>query len=245
MCVRESQSDLQSLRADLQQRFPLTTLQIAQTDAAASLASGTGGVLHGCVLIADEHMVAYGIIQGTRDAQASGWGHLFQDGGSSYDLACRALLAVSKAVDGRGAATALVDAILEHLQLQQPQDIIRWAYEAPSDISRIASIAPVVVECAMANDAVAETILRHGVGELFRAVKTVTNRLGLDTGPLPVPFKLVLAGRMLEEGSLYAQFLIEVIRDQIPGAEVVYPTMEPAEAAALLAYNRWRATARR
>lgn len=73
----------------------------------------------------DEHMVAYGIIQGTRDAQASGWGHLFQDGGSSYDLACRALLAVSKAVDGRGAATALVDAILEHLQLQQPQDIIR------------------------------------------------------------------------------------------------------------------------
>lgn len=52
MCVRESQSDLQSLRADLQQRFPLTTLQIAQTDAAASLASGTGGVLHGCVLIA-------------------------------------------------------------------------------------------------------------------------------------------------------------------------------------------------
>lgn len=32
---------------------------------------------------------------------------------------------------------------------------------------------------------------------------------------------------------------------QIPGAEVVYPTMEPAEAAALLAYNRWRATARR
>lgn len=91
----------------------------------------------------------------------------------------------------------------------------RWAYEAPSDISRIASIAPVVVECAMANDAVAETILRHGVGELFRAVKTVTNRLGLDTGPLPVPFKLVLAGRMLEEGSLYAQFLIEVIRDQV------------------------------
>jgi hypothetical protein len=54
------------------------------------------------------------------------------------------------------------------LQLSSPRDLLNWAYAHP-DWSHIAALAPLVVECAAQGDAVADTILKHGVGELFRS----------------------------------------------------------------------------
>jgi N-acetylglucosamine kinase-like BadF-type ATPase len=47
--------------------------------------------------------------EGKGSAKAAGWGPAFMDGGSAYDLANRALSAMCKAHDGRGATTLLVD----------------------------------------------------------------------------------------------------------------------------------------
>lgn len=150
---------------------------------------------------------------------------------SAYDTGLRALGAISKAHDGRGARTALTTAMTSHLRIQRPEDLVRWAYaEAPSaaDLrTRIASLAPVVVGCASTGDAVADTILRHGVGELYRSVAAVAASLGLNAPAAASPasggarqrqlpqrraFPLVLAGSMLAQGSLLAQYLIETIR---------------------------------
>lgn len=67
----------------------------------------------------------------------------------------------------------------------------RWAY-AEQGWARIAALAPIVIECAAQGDAVADTILKHGVGELFRSVKAVTTKLDLERSGQP--FRLVLAG---------------------------------------------------
>ena len=90
-------------------------------------------------------------------------------GGSAFDLGTRALLAVQKAHDGRGAPTALSRALLRRLGLGRPEELVAWAYSPGGDrAARVAGLAPAVVECAVAGDAVAETIIRHGVGELAR-----------------------------------------------------------------------------
>jgi hypothetical protein len=47
----------------------------------------------------------------------------------------------------------------------------------------------------MQGDSVADTILKHGVGELFRSVKAVVTRLDLDRQGQG--FQLVLAGAWL------------------------------------------------
>jgi N-acetylglucosamine kinase-like BadF-type ATPase len=57
--------------------------------------------------------------------------------------------------------------IISHLKLTHPRDLLRWAYH-DQDWSHIAALAPLVVDCATQGDAVADTILKHGVGELFR-----------------------------------------------------------------------------
>lgn len=85
----------------------------------------------------------------------------------------------------------------------------------------------------------ADTILKHGVGELFRAVKAVTLKLDLERQPHP--FRLVLAGGLLTEGCLYTQYLLEVLKEAVPGADICYPAVDPAEAAAWLAYAPARA----
>ena len=47
-------------------------------------------------------------------------------------------------------------------------------------------------------------------------------------------------GGLLAEGSLYTQYLLEVLKEACPAAELAYPAVEPAEAAAWLAANSWQ-----
>lgn len=55
-------------------------------------------------------------------------------------------------------------------------------------------------------------------------------------GPAP-PCPLVCAspGSMLVEGTLYTQYLLEVLKEGLPTADIVYPRCDQAEAAAWLA----------
>jgi N-acetylglucosamine kinase-like BadF-type ATPase len=91
------------------------------------------------------------------------------DGGCAYDIGSRALLAAHKAHDSRGAATTLTRTFLRRLRLPRVEDLVRWAYHpAEGQHERICGLARVVADCAAAGDAVADTILRHGVGELLK-----------------------------------------------------------------------------
>ncbi|KAJ9514194.1 hypothetical protein QJQ45_002284 [Haematococcus lacustris] len=191
------------------------TRLLVYPDAVISLASGTDGVLHGCVLVA---------------------------GKSCNSLPHRALAAVSKASDGRGADTVLVHALTVHLGVKKPEDLIQWAYADPG-WARIASLAPIVEQCAAQarqqpfawGDTVSEAILRHGVGELLRSVKSVVSKLQLEE--CQQPYQVVLTGGLMVKGSLYTQYVHEVLRENLPKAEVVFPSMPPVEAAARLAFR--------
>lgn len=206
-------------------------------DAALVLASGTGGILSGAVISADQGTYAYGMSDhGRNAARASGWGFAFMDGGSAYDIGSRALGAISKAVDSRGADTALVQAVYDHLGISQPHELVSWAYapDTPgnSKLERTASLASIVAQCAEAGDLVADAILKHGIGDLLQSVRAVINRAGLAPG-----YKIVLHGSLLQKGATYTTYLLEVLAETLPHAVPVYPEVPTAEAAALLAHH--------
>lgn len=70
----------------------------------------------------------------------------------------------------------------------------RWAagHDLAQRVAEVSGLAGVVIDVASRGDAVADTILKHGVGELFRSAKAVSTKLGLERSRQP--YKLVLAG---------------------------------------------------
>jgi len=170
VAVRNPTADLAHTLSVLGQRLPAASLKLVQSEATAALASCSGGALHGAAIVADEQTEAVAFVSGgQRQHRALGWGPLFMDGGCAYDLGTRALLAAAKCSDGRGAATLLLPALLRRLNLQQPEQLVAWAYHPhEGQHERIGGLTRVVFECAMVGDVVADAILRHGVGELLR-----------------------------------------------------------------------------
>lgn len=62
--------------------FPDPTVDVSvHNDAIAALATGTGGKLHGCVLIAGTGTIAYGVAEDRRMCRAAGAGPALGDRG--------------------------------------------------------------------------------------------------------------------------------------------------------------------
>jgi N-acetylglucosamine kinase-like BadF-type ATPase len=150
--------------------------------------------------------VGIGVICGTgsiavgRDAQghmrrAGGWGYLFGDEGSGHDLAIMALRAAACAADGRGPRTALLPALLNHWQLQLPEDFITYLYGVSDPRPLLGDVGPVVMQVAAEHDAVALQIVQQAGFELARSVMAVSKHL-----ELPRPLPLALAGSMIVRG---------------------------------------------
>lgn len=218
--------------------FPDNAKIYVENDAVAALASGTMGKLHGCVLIAGTGCIAYGVTEDGKVARAAGAGPVLGDWGSGYGIAAQALTAVIKAYDGRGPQTRLTRDILEKLDLSSPDEIIGWTYADPS-WARIAALVPVVVSSAEDGDEVANKILHDSVQELADTVIAVVRRLRLCGEDGKDMFPLVLVGGVLEGNKKWdiSGEVIKCISKVFPGTDPIWPEVEPAIGAALLAWS--------
>ncbi|MBA2755691.1 MAG: hypothetical protein H0U40_14725 [Chloroflexia bacterium] len=124
--------------------------------------------------------------------RAGGWGHVFGDEGSGYELGRRALQMAARASDGRGPETALLPGILAAWSLTDPSEMIEQVY-FHVEKAGIARLAGVVLASAAAGDAVANALLDESVDELALAVEAVARRLDFPGGAVP----LALGGGLL------------------------------------------------
>ncbi len=164
----------------------------------------------GIALIAGTGSIALGRnAQGPR-ARAGGWGHLLGDEGSGYDLGLQALKAVTRAVDGRGPATLLLDLIMSWWQLQSAHDIIGQVYPQ-EDKAKIARLTPLVFEAADAGDACAIDIIQRSARELADLVGAVGGRLFPDATQ---KIALALGGGLLLHQQNYQEQVLAAVRQQ-------------------------------
>jgi len=150
----------------------------------------------GVALISGTGSLAFGKTADGRTARAGGWGFLFGDEGSGYALAVAGLRAVAQAADGRAGPTQLVDAILGHFHVDRAKALISSVYPLAGNQQRIAELAEMVLDVAMAGDATADVIVHEATRQLAAMVAAVAARL--DWRGKTVPLALsgsVLVGR--------------------------------------------------
>ena len=146
----------------------------------------------GVALIAGTGSLAWGRHQDGRVCRAGGWGYLLGDEGSAYAVGLSGLQAIIRHVDGRGPATGLSDAVLHHLSITQPSEIVSAVYGSEIPRGVIAGLAPVVFTQAELSDHVACDIIRFQATELASMVTSVAGRLGISNG-----YSLILTGSVL------------------------------------------------
>jgi len=201
----------------------------AGNDALNALAVGLEG-RPGILLICGTGSVCFGCNAAGETWRAGGWGHLIDDAGSAYALAKAALLAATRAADGRGPSTLLGDMARQHLGLGDMRELYRRVHDGGGNRGEMAALAPLVVAAAEeANDAEALSILRTGAGLLAEMVSTVSRRLGLGAP------ELYLTGGLIEQATRYRQLFLDALALSIPNYSLAAGGFPPVLGAALLA----------
>jgi N-acetylglucosamine kinase-like BadF-type ATPase len=224
-------------RADLKQRVKASFVEQLRirktevvTDAEIALFATTLGK-PGLVVIAGTGSVCLGKNEAGKIAISGGWGPLAGDEGGGVGIAQTALHSVAKASDGRGIETALSDRASEYFRASGPENLIVAIYSPQVDNSRIAGFAKLVVETALAGDAVAVGILEEAGSELGLAACAVIEKLGLSKKKVPIG----CVGSVFNAGKLLTKPMIDTVHTIAPHAFLTEPAMPPAHAAALMA----------
>lgn len=177
--------------------------------------SGTGSSVLG--IAADGTMI-----------KAGGWGPLYGDQGSAYQIGRLGLVAAAEAFDGSGAATALLAGLTTALGVSEFPDTVTRLYSDLSGQEHVAALAPIVDACAEAGDEVAAAICRRAGADLARAVLAVTRRL-------PAPERLVsYQGAVLGRSRLVRAAFVEALETRGIDVDVRPPRFEPIAGAVLL-----------
>ncbi len=226
-------------RADLRQRvresfikkLPVKQVEIT-TDAEIALYGVTLGKA-GVVVISGTGSICYGKNNAGKTATAGGWGPIAGDEGSGISIARRALQAIAKASDGRGKPTGLSAAGIEYFRTSTPENLLVAIYSPQMDNAKIAGFARFVIETAKEGDEIAVDILREAGFELGLAASAVLKKLKMDKQKVPVG----CVGSIFKAGKPVTDSLLETVRRFAPKVFLVAPVLQPANAAARLAFE--------
>ena len=178
--LAEDSSDGSALKCEIVNDAELLLYGLAQTQG-IGLIAGTGSV-------------AVGRDAQGRRARAGGWGYLFGDEGSGYEIGKTALQLAAQSADGRGPQTLLLPAILEAWGLSRPEELIHAVYtQAEGRHQKIAQLATIVYNVAREGDKVAERLSKRAAFDLAVVAWAVYKQLDLT----PYVFELALSGGLL------------------------------------------------
>ncbi len=183
---------------------PLVTSITMTNDAELIIGGLPGGV--GVALVAGTGSIAFGRNGLGERVRAGGWGHLFSDEGSGYDITVRMLRAFAAAADGRGPATSLTERLVQHFELREPHQLIARIYDPAMTKASLARLSILATEEAARGDAVALSILDSAASSLAELGVAAARKLALLDG-LP----LVLTGGLLIHNDGYRERVLACI----------------------------------
>lgn len=177
---------------------PLATSITMTNDAELILGGLPGGI--GVTMVAGTGSIAVGRDSEGRTARAGGWGHVFSDEGSGYDLTRRMLRAFAAEADGSGPATSLSWRLVDLFGLEEPHGIIAHVYDQSTTKGDLAGLSNLVVEEAAQGDAVANDILEGAASALSEVGLAAARKLDMvDRLPLALTGGLLIHDRGYRE----------------------------------------------
>jgi N-acetylglucosamine kinase-like BadF-type ATPase len=183
----------------------------------------------GIVVISGTGSIAFGRNASGETARAGGWGYIYGDEGSGFDIARQGLRAVMREYENWGGHTTLTPAYLAATGAADPFELLHLFYTPEWPRSRVAELAKLVDRAAEEGDPVAVGILHQAAQQLAMQATSVRRQLFAE-GELA---RSSWAGGVFESRILLERFraLMSLEGDCMP------PAHGPAIGALLLAYR--------
>jgi N-acetylglucosamine kinase-like BadF-type ATPase len=174
-------------------------------DSVIALAGATAGG-SGIVVIAGTGSIALGRRGSQPPARAGGWGYIFGDEGSAFDIVRQAIRAALRFEEGWGPPTSLRRMLLSETGCYTLNDLLHMFYSPKWPRARIAALAPLVdAECA-GGDPLARAIMEQAAQILATNAASVRAQLRGDQVVLPVS----PVGGVFRSETLHARFRLLV-----------------------------------
>lgn len=220
------------LQQILQQYLPSKTEVLIANDAVNALFSGTLG-REGIVQIAGTGAITVGINEQNELFRSAGWGYIFDDEGSGYDIGIAVTKAVFKAYDGRGLATSLTKRLKSHFGVSSIPDIIEKVYGDAHPRSVIAPLSIYAVEEALNKDEIAQAIIQKACEDLFISIKACHSKMKLQEKETMV----VLSGGVFSEVELFIPRFEELAKKSNINVTFTKPLIPPVGGAIIAGLN--------
>jgi N-acetylglucosamine kinase-like BadF-type ATPase len=199
-------------------------------DALIALTGATAGA-PGVITIAGSGSIAFGRKLDGREARAGGWGYIFGDEGSAFDIVRQALRAALRFEEGWGPATALHPALIETGAARDANDLLHIFYRDPFARSRIAALAPIVDQIAQAGDPAAQEILTRAA----QSLATMASAVRAQLFPADEPALMTYHGGVLQSAIVRERFRMLIELDS--ANQFSAPRHRPAIGALIEAYR--------
>jgi N-acetylglucosamine kinase-like BadF-type ATPase len=199
---------------------------VVTTDAVIALAGATA-TGQGIIVIAGTGSISFGRNADARSVRAGGWGYIYGDEGSAFDIARQAVRAVLRMEEGWGPATRLQELLFGATGSQTANEVLHKFYTADWPRSRVATLAPVVDSAAAEGDPVAAQIIGNAAQDLAVLAASVRGQLWRTEDPVDLAY----IGGVFESHLLLERFrmLVELSGSTRCGR----PLRGPAEGALL------------
>ena len=183
------------------------------------------------VTIAGTGSIAFGRNEADEVARAGGWGFLFGDEGSGFDIVRQAVRASLRFEEGWGPETALHSVLVAEGGARSANDLLHRLYTQEWPRSRTSLLARTVDAVALDGDPVARDILSNAAQQLATLTVSVRRRLFRPGQAAPVCY----IGGVFQSRILLERFgqLVELGES----SRAVPPRYEPAAGALLEAYR--------
>ncbi|WP_088052888.1 N-acetylglucosamine kinase [Virgibacillus dakarensis] len=203
----------------LEQLVPKNVQVCIEPDTINALYSGTYGK-PGIVQILGTGSITYGINKKLEHDRVGGWGYLFGDEGSGYDIGRQAITTALKFQDGRNPKTVLLNMLLEHFVVDNSYELVHKIYSSKNPKELISPLSKMVFEAYRKHDFAAQQIIHNVVKEVTLNIKILHKKLFLSGEKVEV----VLCGGVFRDRDL----LPELLRKELyPYLDVILPVMLP------------------
>lgn len=168
------------------QMFDIARLSVTH-DGLIALSGATAGE-PGVIAIAGTGTLAFGRNATGRTARAGGWGYIYGDEGSAFDIARQALRASLRMHEGWGPTTSLHDRLLTATGASDANEMLHWFYTPEFPRQRVATYAKLADEAATEGDAVARDILNAAAQHLAAMTAAVRRMIFVESEPARVAY---------------------------------------------------------
>jgi N-acetylglucosamine kinase-like BadF-type ATPase len=200
------------------------------TDAEIAL-SGATATGQGIIVIAGTGSIALGRNGQDARARAGGWGYIFGDEGSAFDIVRQALRAALRMEEGWGPATGLRQVLLEATGSRDANEALHRLYAPEWPRDRVASLAPLVDQAAGAGDPAAVEVLNYAALQLATLTTSVRAQLWKPRDEVTVAYSggVFTSGMVLER--------LRLLLELDTGTHCAPPLYSAAEGALREAYR--------